>query len=830
MSRITEKHFGANIVMTHDSAKPDSPFLRMLDDLHFTEFRYPGGSVTENATWENGGLARMFGRPMDKADPDYVMTIREALALCADQGVPMNLVIPTKQFWDHATDTFDHAGFDRYLAELGKALAEFPQVKVPTFEVGNEFWGGVNDDKSLALTPAEYGKVANAQIPKLVAFNAKMARLSGDAWEGAGIGVQAGAAWRKEHAEESAEIIAEISMGNRTHVTKVFNHHYPNITRDHMQWQADWTIGSMKVFEDAAGFPDDLELIISEFNTHGTKVANAPKPNQFGNRLAGEWIEELARMVDDGVDTVHHWGLQYKWLRNKMYDKEEYPTGHPRWTEDAGIRITPTPIGTVYDLAQQHLIGKETMTDAAAMAGMTVPDGVRVTGFEGESQRVVFLRNPNPDARDVVFGAAHAGKHVTAYVLTPADNPETRGWDESTQTSEEDLLANSRADVTVMSGTDIKKVALPPEAVLVVTITDPGVGVDIHGVDHHTDTRTDATDDMIVGGTGKDILYGGVGDDEIRGGAGKDLLIGGSGDDTLNGQGGADVLVSEEGADRLAANGEDLVLVGGNAGRVSVALTNGGNTVLTSGAREMRITGFAESDRLGLNGAFQDAEALNAATAVEGKDLRITTPAGAEIVLVGYAAQADALAEQVFDFYPRPEARDLLTKHLTGLREEQAEMTVEHGEGLGKLVGAGDAWPDLDRVPLYATDAHGVETKTGPWPADPEPPAKPDPDTEPDDGDEETPQDPDSGGGGGCFVATAAYGHRREPDVVALRRFRDAHLVNWKAGRAFVRAYWVVGPRMAARVRPDAWSGRAVRAALRPVVAGLRLAGLTQGR
>ena len=32
----------------------------------------------------------------------------------------------------------------------------------------------------------------------------------------------------------------------------------------------------------------------------------------------------------------------------------------------------------------------------------------------------------------------------------------------------------------------------------------------------------------------------------------------------------------------------------------------------------LRITGFAESDRLGLNGAFQDAEALNAATAVEG--------------------------------------------------------------------------------------------------------------------------------------------------------------------------------------------------------------------
>lgn len=50
MTLITQKHFGANIVMTNDSVEAGSPFLRMMDDLSFTEFRYPGGSVTENAT------------------------------------------------------------------------------------------------------------------------------------------------------------------------------------------------------------------------------------------------------------------------------------------------------------------------------------------------------------------------------------------------------------------------------------------------------------------------------------------------------------------------------------------------------------------------------------------------------------------------------------------------------------------------------------------------------------------------------------------------------------------------------------------------------------
>ena len=37
--------------------------------------------------------------------------------------------------------------------------------------------------------------------------------------------------------------------------------------------------------------------------------------------------------------------------------------------------------------------------------------------------------------------------------------------------------------------------------------------------------------------------------------------------------------------------------------------------------------------------------------------------------------------------------------------------------------------------------------------------------------------------GGACFVATAAYGDSHHPDVVALRKFRDKHLVRTAAGR-----------------------------------------------
>ena len=94
--------------------------------------------------------------------------------------------------------------------------------------------------------------------------------------------------------------------------------------------------------------------------------------------------------------------------------------------------------------------------------------------------------------------------------------------------------------------------------------------------------------------------------------------------------------------------------------------------------------------------------------------------------------------------------------------------------------------------------------------------------TDPDDEEEETPQDPDSGSGGGCFVATAAYGDRRHPDVVALRRFRDETLVKYRAGRAFIRTYWVVGPVMARMTKSGGLTGRVARAVIRPLAAAAK--------
>ena len=98
-------------------------------------------------------------------------------------------------------------------------------------------------------------------------------------------------------------------------------------------------------------------------------------------------------------------------------------------------------------------------------------------------------------------------------------------------------------------------------------------------------------------------------------------------------------------------------------------------------------------------------------------------------------------------------------------------------------------------------------------------------DTPPEDPAEEEPQEPDeeeeqaseSASGGGCFVATAAYGSWSHPDVAALRLFRDEVLASHPAGRAFIRAYRVVGPKLARLVSPEGRSGRAARALISPL-------------
>ena len=79
-----------------------------------------------------------------------------------------------------------------------------------------------------------------------------------------------------------------------------------------------------------------------------------------------------------------------------------------------------------------------------------------------------------------------------------------------------------------------------------------------------------------------------------------------------------------------------------------------------------------------------------------------------------------------------------------------------------------------------------------------------------------------SGSGGRCLIATAAWGSGLAPEVVALKEFRDRHLLTNGLGRAFVEWYYKVSPSAAAFIAEHESLRTAVRWSLSPVVYAVR--------
>jgi parallel beta-helix repeat protein len=80
------------------------------------------------------------------------------------------------------------------------------------------------------------------------------------------------------------------------------------------------------------------------------------------------------------------------------------------------------------------------------------------------------------------------------------------------------------------------------------------------------------------------------------------------------------------------------------------------------------------------------------------------------------------------------------------------------------------------------------------------------------------PSAPSDGGGGGCFIATAAYGSYMEPHVKALRDLRDRVLLTNNIGRSFVELYYTYSPSVADFIAKHTSLQRVARWSLLPLV------------
>ena len=166
---ISGDFFGGNFLFTRD--RSDGTFSETVEHVNINLLRYPGGGMTE--------LYFDVNNPDSIPDGETRETLTEFLTYSGESDITPVIVIPIKNY------IRDGISVEQAAAEIFHFVqrvtnGEFGNVKIDTFEIGNEYNIG-----ELQLTGAEYGVYAAAfalAIKEASTYDVNVAVQAGSHW------------------------------------------------------------------------------------------------------------------------------------------------------------------------------------------------------------------------------------------------------------------------------------------------------------------------------------------------------------------------------------------------------------------------------------------------------------------------------------------------------------------------------------------------------------------------------------------------------------------------------------------------------------------------
>ncbi|MDT8856509.1 CFI-box-CTERM domain-containing protein [Paracoccaceae bacterium Fryx2] len=646
----TDHHFGANVTFKQNFLDPGGPFDRLHDLLGFTDMRFPGGTVTEEATYEMSDRYTDRGNPtgIDPGGGGRFVTYPAFSDHAEEHDARAMLVFPTERTLSddpYGTRTVTPFGVYHTLNSMNLVMeGAYGPIDIHTIEIGNEFWY-----LDARMTATEYGTVANTMAPGLqFIIDQHRATLDDpDAWEEPRIAVQAAQGFQ---VAENAAVIAGLDDPARAAIDTVIQHYYPQ----HYERIDDFdnAFNRMDDFANAPGF-GPLEYFVSEWNIRSTQVA------ETGLTQASALVEQMQTMLEEGVDYATVWGTQYLNLHSRL------STLTPDADAPGGYATTLTAAGEAFRMMAEtlpgtHVLSADTPIELREYIGTAPedrPEGHRdqlvMHAFADADHTVIFLSSRTDQPMEITLdqhGLVPDYTHLWAQTLGVLDDP-TTAVDEGDPTA---YLA--RPHVTTHHGNALTndetgniEVTLGAYEMIRLEFTTSETGVQMRGDDQMVDPAANYADYM-PGSAHDDRIEGNLGNDTLLGGAGNDRIDGGTGNDVLRGDTGNDALFGNDGDDRITGGAGNDTLIGG-LGNDTLQGDGGTDHFIVSVEGDSTITGFhpSKGETLSFLRHYETAQDVLDRMTVEGDDVRITHDDGVTD-LPGMASEVGSLAASLSDF------------------------------------------------------------------------------------------------------------------------------------------------------------------------------------